>query len=247
MNIWERLGQRGDGPADVFKAFSEILPAMSGDEDERRETRGVRRETCDGRRKCGGRLLDLGQGEEQGIDDGIACDDNGFRGNPLVEQIPAIGGGWGEMQGGEAGGQHPVEFLRPGGLQVSGAEPGLDMADGDMMVERRQGGGEDRRGIALNQDKVGFLLLQIAIQRRDGAGCEAGQGLVPLHEVEIHIRDNAENVENLVQHVTVLGRHAYPAADLRGFAEGQNHRGQFDGFRSCSENDGDGLFHVPKS
>jgi hypothetical protein len=64
------------------------------------------------------------------------------------------------------------------------------------------------------------------------------KGLAGEHEVEVMVRPDAEDFENLVQHATVLGSGTDDSAELRWpGSQMQNQRREFDGFRARAENE----------
>ena len=67
-----------------------------------------------------------------------------------------------------------------------------------------------------NQHPVGTLLRQDQAHTRDYAGRYSGRRLHVLHEVEIALRPDMEEVKYLVEHFLMLGGHADPALIWRG-------------------------------
>jgi hypothetical protein len=119
-------------------------------------TVGRHQEIPVGRRPLRGRELAAG-GHQQGVDDGVAGDMDGRRGDPLPEQVPPAGRGRGEVELGQVAGEDPVLLLRERGVGLARAEPRLDVAERDPMVIAGQGRAEDRGGVPLRQDEVGAL------------------------------------------------------------------------------------------
>ena len=59
-----------------------------------------------------------------------------------------------------------------------------------------------------------------------------------LHEVQVNVGCNAEDIQHLVQHLAVLGRDASTHLKLlRAGLQGANHGGHFDGFGPRAKND----------
>ena len=74
----------------------------------------------------------------QRIDDRIAGDKNPLGWHRFLAQILSRRFGGGKMQIGESPDEDAIDFLREGGESVAGAEAGLDMADGNPLVEGRE-------------------------------------------------------------------------------------------------------------
>lgn len=184
-------------------------------------------------------LLYLIQGNEQGVDDGVAGHKDFVVGKAFLQKVCPGCCRWREMQVREVGGKHAVGFLRPGRVQIVRAKARFHMGDGDVVIKGGQGRAEDGGRVSLNHDHIRLLFVQIAIQGFDGAGGQASQGLVVLHQVQIHIRDDLECLEHLIQHFPVLGSDADAAVELGICLEGQNDRGQFDGLRPGAKDDRD--------
>ena len=88
---------------------------------------------------------------------------------------------------------------------VEGAEAGLDVADEDAFVEGGQGAGPDGGGVALDEDPVGTLAAKHGSNGFQDADGDVEQILAGPHQVEIDIRSDLEEVEDLVEHLPVLG------------------------------------------
>ena len=75
---------------------------------------------------------------------------------PFPGQIVPVGGGGAEVQVSD-GADHPaVHLLREGGVLVIGAQAGLHVAHGHLVVEGGQGAGEGGGGVTVDQDQVGL-------------------------------------------------------------------------------------------
>ncbi|MNF95255.1 hypothetical protein D3C84_779970 [compost metagenome] len=111
------------------------------------------------------------------------------------------------------------------------------------MVEARQRHGHDGRGVTLRQDDVRFFGEQDLVQLQQQAGRERCQCLVRLHDVEVEIRRDAEEVQDLIQHVPVLrGRKDFNVRPWL-LLERQNHRRHLDRFRACADRADNFDFH----
>ena len=99
-------------------------------------------------------------GGAQGVDSGVAGDPDLRLRLALVQQVLLAG-----LSGGEVVLAHDVdglavELLRPGAVDVVRAQAGLHMPHGDLQVEAGQCRGEAGRGVAVDQDHVGLLVLE---------------------------------------------------------------------------------------
>lgn len=86
----------------------------------------------------------------------------------------------------------------------------------------------------MDQDYVGPPFPEHMTQANQNSISHLGKVLSRLHEIQIVIRLDIEKIQNLIQHLAMLGRYAYAGfqgAGLQGF----NHRGHFNRFRPCSE------------
>ena len=96
---------------------------------------------------------------EQRVDDGVAGDhDVAPAAMPSASRLArevAVGR---EVQRGELRGQPPVDLLGERVVAVAGAQPGLDVDDGHLLVEGGQPGHERRGGVALDHQRVRTLL-----------------------------------------------------------------------------------------
>lgn len=193
------FGEACDGLADVFKALAEAFAAVAGDEYDGRlagdfgETGGF-----------GGVPAYFIEGDIQGVDDGVSGDVYLVCGDIFVEEVLLCLGGGREVELCEPGGEDAVGFFGPGGLEVACAEAGFDMADGDVVVEGGECGAEDGGGVALDEDEVGPGLFEFFVDGGQGAGGEVGECLVGLHELEVALGLDIEDLEYLVEELAVL-------------------------------------------
>ena len=146
--------------------------------------------------------------------------------------------GGGEVQGGEARGHHPVHLFRKRLRQIAGAQSGLDVSHGNVLVEGRQRARQRGGGIALHQDHVGPFGRQDGLQLREDARGGLRQRLSRLHHVQVVIRRHLERRQHLVQHAAMLRRHAGLHRKLAGpLPHVQQHRAEFDRFRARAEDE----------
>ncbi len=160
---------------------------------------------------------------------------DGARRDALPQQGAPRALGRREIQRRGPGRDHAVELLGEGMLQVAGAQTRLDMAEGDAPVEAGDGGGEDRRCVALGEYHGGGGLFQQRVDAVQDAGGEPGQTLVGAHEVEVDIRAQAEGSEGLVKQVAVLAGEQEPHRHPAPATQRVHNRCHFDGFRPRSD------------
>ena len=139
-------------------------------------------------------------------------------------------------------GKPAVHFLGEWGLLIASAQPRLDMPHGHACVESGKAGGERGGGIAMHKDKVGLLLLQHALETREDIAGDVVQILSGLHDVQIVLRHDVEQIEHLVQHLPVLRGDANDGLNLTSTGlQALDQRRHLDGFRAGAKNEHD--FH----
>ena len=95
----------------------------------------------------------------------------------------------------------------------------------------------------MHQDDVRFGLFEYVSHAHQYPCSNVVQVLSLLHDVQVVVGYDVEQVKYLVEHLPVLPGHAYEGGEvLRVFFEGLYQRGHFDGFRSGPEDEHDG-FH----
>ena len=144
----------------------------------------------------------------------------------------------GEIVGGDAAGDLAVHLLRPGAVDVVGAEAGLDMAYGDLLVKGRERRGGAGGRVAMDQDDIGLDLLQDVAHAGEHAGRDVVQVLPLLHDVQVEVRLDLEDPEHLVQHLPMLPGDAHNRLKLfRTLLELLHQRAHLDGLGAGSENE----------
>lgn len=134
-----------------------------------------------------------GGGVAQGVYDRVAGDPDTAL-DVLAPEILSVALGGGEVEGGELAGHAAVHLLGPGAPAVVGAQPGLDVADGDARVEGGKRGGEGRGRVPVDEDEPRLLLLQHRAEALQHAGGYVREGLAAFHYVEVVLRPDAELV-----------------------------------------------------
>ena len=80
-----------------------------------------------------------------------------------------------------------------------------------MSIECGKSRAQPRCCVPLNDEQFRALLRQVAVEQDNRPGTEGRQLLIRLHQVQVHIRFDVELPQDLIQHLPVLSRRAYPA------------------------------------
>ena len=221
-------GQLPEGLHDVHHGLSVVLPAVAGDGDD--PPMGEVQ------------LIQLRHGEDKvlpyrglhGVDDGVAGDEL-VAGNGLPLQIPQVVRRGAEVELRDVAHQGPVHLLREGGVLVPGAETGLHVAHGDLVIESGQSSGKGGGGVTVDQDQVRLRRLQHLLHAQQGAAGDGGQGLAGLHDVQVIVGLQPENVHDGVQHLPVLTGETAEALKLRAACQVFHQGGHLDGLGPGAE------------
>ena len=116
------------------------------------------------------------------------------------------------------------------------------MADRNLQVEARQRGGEARRGVAVDEDHVGPLVLQDGLELEQHVAGHVEQSLAGLHDGKVVVGRDVEHPQHLLEHLAVLARHADDGLELsRAGLELVDERAHLDGLRTRAEDEHDFL------
>ena len=94
------------------------------------------------------------------------------------------------------------------------AQAGLDVAHGDLQVEARKCSGEAGRGVPVDQDHVGPLVLEDRLELEQHVARHVEQRLAGLHDRQVVVGRHAEDSQHLVEHLAVLARHGHDGLEL---------------------------------
>lgn len=161
LGVGVLLHHAADGAEHAVHGLSQVLAAVRRDEDEAGALGPVEL----------GVGIALAHGGAQGVDPGVAGDpDFGLR-LALVQKVLLAG-----LRGGEVVLAHDVdrlavELLRPGAVDVVRAQARLYVAHRDLQVEARERSGEAGRGVAVDQDDVGLLVLEDRLELEQHVAC----------------------------------------------------------------------------
>lgn len=204
LGVGVLLHHAADGAEHAVHGLAQVLAAVRRDEDESGALRplelGVR--------------VPLAHGCAQGIDARIAGNPNLRLRLALGEEVLLAG-----LSGGEVVLAHDidrlaVELLRPGAVDVVRAQARLDMPHGDLQVEARERRGEAGRGVPVDQDDVGSLVLENRSELEQHVARHVEQRLARLHDRQVVVGSNTEDAQHLVEHLAVLTRHGHDGLEL---------------------------------
>lgn len=143
-----------------------------------------------------------------------------------------------EVVGGDPPGNLPIHLLRPWAVDVVGTQAGLHVADGDLLVERGEGGGGAGGGVAMDKDHIGLDFLEHVSRAGQHAGGDVVQVLALLHDVQVKIRLHLKYLEHLVQHLPMLPGDAHDGLELIGIFLELLHQGaHLDGLWAGAEDE----------
>ena len=119
-----------------------------------------------------------------------------------------------EVQCRDAAREASVHLLRKGGIDIVRPKSRLNMPDGNLMIVRGKRAGKGRRCIAVDEDKIGAVLLEHLVDAHHCARCDVKERLPCRHDIQIVIGNNVEETQHLIEHLTVLRRDERPRFDL---------------------------------
>src|SRR5205085_1520588 len=128
------------------------------------------------------------------------------------------------------GGEDPVHFLGERLGQIASAQTRLDMTDGDPAIKRAERAAKSGSCVSLDQNHIGLFLDKNGLESGQDSGCRLRQGLTWLHQIQIVIRLNPEDIEHLVQQIPMLSRSAGADGEFRTLPKMENNRGELYGF-----------------
>ncbi len=204
LGVGMLLHHAADGAEHAVHGLAQVLAAVRRDEDEAGALGPIEL----------GVGVALAHGGAQGVDAGVAGDPDPGLGLALPEQILLAGLGGGEVVLAHDVHGLAVELLRPGAVDVVRAQPGLDVPHGDLQVEASERRGEAGRGVAVDQDHVGPLVLEDRLELEQHVARHVEQRLARLHDRQVVIWDHAEDAQHLVEHLAVLAGHGHDGLEL---------------------------------
>ena len=204
LGVGVLLHHAADGAEHAVHGLSQVLAAVRRDEDEAGTHRPVKL----------GMGVSLAHGGAQGVDAGVPGDPNLGFGLALVEQVLLACLRRGEIVLAHDVDGLAVELLRPGAVDVVRAQAGLDVPNGDLQVEACERRGEAGRGVAVDQDHVGPLVLEDGLELEQHVARDVEQSLTGLHDRQVVVGLHVEDAQHLVEHLAVLARHGNDGLEL---------------------------------
>lgn len=198
------LHHAADGAEHAVHGLAQVLAAVRRDEDEAGALRPVEL----------GVGVPLAHGGAQGVNAGVSGDPDPGLGLALAEQVLLAGLRRGEVVLAHDVDGLAVELLRPGAVDVVRAQARLHMPHGDLQVEARERRGEAGRGVAVDQDDVGLLVLEDRLELEQYVARHVEQRLARLHDRQVVVGSHTEDAQHLVEHLAVLARHGHDGLKL---------------------------------
>lgn len=204
LGVGVLLHHAADGAEHAVHGLAQVLAAVRRDEDEARALRPLEL----------GVGVALAHGGAQGVYAGVAGNPDLGLGLALGEEVLLAG-----LRGGEVVLAHDVyrlavELLGPGAVDVVRAQARLDVAHGDLQVEACERGGEAGRGVAMDKDDVGPLVLEDRLELEQHVARHVEQRLAGLHDRQVVVGRDAEGAQHLVEHLAVLAGHGHDGLEL---------------------------------
>lgn len=234
MDRVDRLGVRvllhhaADGAEHPVHGLAQVLAAVRRDEDEAGALGPLEL----------GVGIALAHGGAQGVDAGVSGDPDPGLGLALGEEVLLTG-----LRGGEVVLAHDVdglavELLRPRAVDVVRAQAGLDVPHGDLQVEARERRGEAGRGVTVDQNHVGPLVLEDSFELDQHVTRHVEQRLARLHDRQVVVGSHVEDAQHLVEHLAVLAGHGHDGLKLiRTRLELVDERAHLDCLRASAEDE----------
>lgn len=228
LGVGVLLHHAADGAEHAVHGLAQVLAAVRRDEDEAGALGPIEL----------GVGVALAHGGAQGVDAGVAGDPDPGLGLALPEQILLAG-----LRGGEVVLAHDVdrlavELLRPGAVDVVRAQAGLHMPHGNLQVETRERRGEAGRGVAVDQDHVGRLVLEDGLELEQHVARHVEQRLARSHDRKVVVGRHVEDAQDLVQHLAVLAGHGdYGLELVSARLQLVDERAHLDGLRAGAEDE----------
>lgn len=198
------LHHAADGAEHTVHGLAQVLAAVRRDEDKAGALGPIEL----------GVGVALEHGGAQGVDAGVAGDPDLRLRLALAEQVLLA-----RLRGCEVVLAHDidglaVELLRPGAVDVVRAQARLDVAHGDLQVEARERRGEAGRGVAVDQNHVGPLVLEDRLELEQDIARHVEQRLARLHDGQVVVGSHIEDAQHLVEHLAMLAGHSHDGLEL---------------------------------
>ena len=228
LGVGMLLHHAADGAEHAVHGLAQVLAAVRRDEDEAGALGPLEL----------GMGVALAHGGAQGVDAGVAGDPDLGLGLALVQQVSLACLGRGEVVLAHDVHGLAVELLGPGAVDVVRAKARLDVPHGDLQVEACERSGEAGRGVAVDQDHVGPLVLEDRLELEQHVARHVEQRLARLHDRQVVVRCNVEDAQHLVEHLAVLPGHGHDSLELiRARLQLVDEWAHLDCLRACAEDE----------
>lgn len=223
------FAQLGNGAADVLHRLAVVLAAVRGNEDNAVVLKVQRFELLIAELEI--RLY----GHVDRINNRVAHDKHAVC-DTFLCKIITVARSRRKVQRCNLTGQLAVHFLRERAVLIVGTQTGLYMADRHLVVECRKRTGKGGRGITVDEHDVRLCLFEHLIQTVQALLGDGRQRLTRLHDVQVIIRLNIENIEHLIEHLTVLRGNTHNGFSVFILLERVHQRRHLNGLRAGAEN-----------
>lgn len=112
------------------------------------------------------------------------------------------------------------------------------MPHGDLQVEAGERRGKAGRGVTVDQDDIGFLVLEDRLELEQNVARNVEQRLARLHDRKVVVGSHVEDAKHLIEHLAVLAGHGHDGLKLiRTRLEFVDERAHLDCLRACAEDE----------
>ncbi len=105
------------------------------------------------------------------------------------------------------------------------------MGNRDLMIISSKASSQRRGCIAMDKNDIGLELRENVFHSLQNGNSYISQILPRTHDIEIEVRDDLEEIQDLVKHLTMLAGNAYPRLETIIVRQCQGYRGHFDSLR----------------
>ncbi|MND78928.1 hypothetical protein D3C80_706490 [compost metagenome] len=226
------LGQHRQRLADALETITMVLTAVAGYQDQLLAL--VKEGEAGSQLYFHAHVLVDAMGYlDQGVDHRVTSDEDGLGGDVFHDEVFQRTDGRGVVLVGNPPGQAAHPLFRPGRVDIAGAQAGFNVTHRDAVIVGRQGRGKGGGGVTVYQNAIRLELGKHRFQPLQDGGGDIGQILSRLHDVEVIVRLDLEQIEHLVQHLSVLSCDTDSDIHLAIGLEGLDDWGHLDCFRPC--------------
>ena len=228
LNIAVRARNFRQSGHDILHRLTVILASVAGDENDLLLTVGqvVQFLGCKNvilayrRFQC---VNDCVSGDEQSLVDSFA------------QEVFTVAHCGAEIEIGNGGDELAVHLLGVGGILVICTQTGFYMTDLYLVVKRRKCAGKCCGCISVDENHVGFQLLDRLVHAGKALAGDCAECLLGGHDIEIPIRLEIKHLKNAVKHFAVLSCNAADGFDLLVFCKFFHQWSHFNGLRTSAE------------